>query len=86
MLSKNEDGTSPTTKVKKKKKKVKKVIDEADYTDSGLAAELTSIEDDVLAVDETLRPDETTMQHPVAAATLKSQPTSKIFVETNSEF
>ncbi|ESO94700.1 hypothetical protein LOTGIDRAFT_239485, partial [Lottia gigantea] len=79
------ESESGTPKKKGKKKKVKKEINKDEFGDAVLASDLTFISEDVVAErvkDETL----VDQPHYTSPNILRSQPTGKLYIETNRGF
>ncbi|XP_046574711.1 LOW QUALITY PROTEIN: transmembrane protein 237-like [Haliotis rubra] len=68
----------------KKKKVVKKKTEEDEYADSGLAADLTSIEEDIIKDED--QKEDIELPQTTNVGVLRSQPTQKIYVETIGGF
>ncbi|OWF51606.1 transmembrane protein 237-like [Mizuhopecten yessoensis] len=98
LISKEQTGT-PKKKVKKKVKKTTPRKQEDEFLDSTLAADLTTIQEDIVSPrekaadtakqgDEEEEEEEEAERHPYSTESniLKSQPLDKLFIETDSGF
>ncbi|XP_071100111.1 LOW QUALITY PROTEIN: transmembrane protein 237-like [Haliotis cracherodii] len=83
LITKESKEGTPRKKAKKKRV-VKKKTEDNEYADSGLAADLTSIEEDIIKDDD--QKEDIELPQTTNAGVLRSQPTQKIYVETIGGF
>ncbi|XP_050410818.1 transmembrane protein 237 [Patella vulgata] len=84
LIGKENVDKGETPKKKGKKKKTKKGIEKEEFGDTLLAADLTYIADDVVA--ERQKEEDRSEPHFKSSNILRSQPTEKLYIETNRGF
>lgn len=90
MIKSPKEGTPRKKKVKKKVKKTTESADDSNFFDSTLAADLSEIQDDVIAHDAKVDEEEeeegySKQPYSTASAALRSQPTEKFYIETDGK-